>query len=39
MDLQTMIFKLQNYWARHHCVLANPYDVEKGAGTMNPATS
>ncbi len=38
MDLQTMIFKLQNYWARHHCVLANPYDVEKGAGTMNPAT-
>ena len=38
MDQHTMIFKLQNYWARHHCVLANPYDVEKGAGTMNPAT-
>ncbi|NLN07183.1 MAG: glycine--tRNA ligase subunit alpha [Firmicutes bacterium] len=38
MDVQTMILKLQNYWAGQKCVLAQPYDVEKGAGTMNPAT-
>ena len=38
MDFQTMVLKLQNYWARQKCVLARPYDVEKGAGTMNPAT-
>ncbi|HZK25629.1 MAG TPA: glycine--tRNA ligase subunit alpha [Oscillospiraceae bacterium] len=38
MDFQTMILKLQNYWARQNCVLAQPYDVEKGAGTMNPTT-
>ena len=38
VDVQTMILKLQNYWAGQKCVLAQPYDVEKGAGTMNPAT-
>ena len=38
MDFQTMVLKLQNYWARQKGVLAQPYDVEKGAGTMNPAT-
>ncbi|MDR3349355.1 MAG: glycine--tRNA ligase subunit alpha [Acidaminococcales bacterium] len=38
MDLQTMILHLQNFWSRQNCVLGQPYDVEKGAGTMNPAT-
>ena len=38
MDFQTMIGKLQNFWAKQNCILAQPYDVEKGAGTMNPAT-
>lgn len=38
MDFQTMILKLQSFWARQNCILAQPYDVEKGAGTMNPAT-
>lgn len=33
-----MILKLQNFWAKQDCVLAQPYDVEKGAGTMNPST-
>jgi len=33
-----MILKLQNYWSRQNCVLAQPYDVEKGAGTMSPFT-
>jgi glycyl-tRNA synthetase alpha chain len=38
MNLQTMILTLQNFWSQQNCVLAQPYDVEKGAGTMNPAT-
>lgn len=39
MNLQTMILTLQNYWAKQNCVLAQPYDIEKGAGTMNPSTT
>ena len=38
MNLQTMILKLQNFWAKQNCIIAQPYDVEKGAGTMNPST-
>lgn len=38
MDFQTMVLKLQSFWARQNCILAQPYDIEKGAGTMNPAT-
>lgn len=38
MDFQTIILKLQNFWAKQGCVMAQPYDIEKGAGTMNPST-
>jgi len=38
MHLQDMIMTLERFWAAQGCVLAQPYDVEKGAGTMNPAT-
>ncbi|HHY37242.1 MAG TPA: glycine--tRNA ligase subunit alpha [Firmicutes bacterium] len=38
MNLQDIILKLQNYWAGQNCIIQQPYDVEKGAGTMNPAT-
>ncbi len=38
MDFQTMVLKLQSYWSEQNCILLQPYDVEKGAGTMNPAT-
>lgn len=38
MNLQEMILTLQNYWARQKCIIAQPYDIEKGAGTMNPMT-
>ncbi|TCS94753.1 glycine--tRNA ligase subunit alpha [Hazenella coriacea] len=38
MNLQQMIWKLQEYWASQGCILVQPYDVEKGAGTMNPMT-
>jgi glycyl-tRNA synthetase alpha chain len=29
---------LQNYWANHGCIIQQPYDTEKGAGTFHPAT-
>ena len=38
MTFQEIILKLQNYWALQNCVIAQPYDVEKGAGTMSPYT-
>lgn len=38
MTFQEIILKLQNYWANYGCVLWQPYDIEKGAGTFNPAT-
>lgn len=38
MTFQEMILALQNYWSDNGCLIQQPYDVEKGAGTMNPAT-
>lgn len=38
MYFQDVILTLQKYWAENGCIIANPYDVEKGAGTMNPLT-
>ena len=38
MDFQTIILKLQKFWADQKCIMAQPYDIEKGAGTMNPST-
>ncbi len=38
MHLQDMIMKLEDYWAGAGCAVMEPYDVEKGAGTMNPNT-
>jgi glycyl-tRNA synthetase alpha chain len=35
---QEMIFALNQYWSQQGCVILQPYDMEKGAGTMNPAT-
>ncbi len=29
---------LQKFWVREGCLLWQPYDIEKGAGTFNPAT-
>ena len=37
-DFQEIILCLHRFWADRGCLLAQPYDVEKGAGTMNPAT-
>ena len=33
-----MILRLSQFWARQGCVLALPYDLEVGAGTMCPET-
>ena len=38
MYFQDLVLKLQTYWAGRNCILAQGYDMEVGAGTMNPAT-
>ncbi len=38
MYFQDIIGKLNNLWASYGCFIAQPYDIEKGAGTMNPHT-
>ncbi|MDD4658730.1 MAG: glycine--tRNA ligase subunit alpha [Eubacteriales bacterium] len=38
MNFQAMIFALNQYWSEQGCIVLQPYDLEKGAGTMNPAT-
>ena len=38
MNVQQLILALQGYWADYGCAIVQPYDVEKGAGTFNPAT-
>jgi glycyl-tRNA synthetase alpha chain len=38
MYLQDLILKLHEFWAKEGCVLHQPYDIEVGAGTFNPAT-
>jgi glycyl-tRNA synthetase alpha chain len=38
-DFQSLILRLQEYWARQGCAILQPYDVEMGAGTFHPATT
>jgi len=38
MNLQDIISTLEDYWKKEGCSLIQPYDMEKGAGTFNPAT-
>jgi len=35
---QDLVLALHGFWKAQGCVLAHPYDIEKGAGTFNPAT-
>ena len=37
--IQEMILLLNEFWNKQGCILMNPYDVETGAGTMNPMTT
>ena len=38
MNFQELILTLQKFWGDQGCIILQPYDMEKGAGTMNPAT-
>ncbi len=38
MTFQEVILRLERYWAELGCLIAQPYDIEVGAGTMNPHT-
>ena len=38
-SFQSLILKLQAYWADYGCVILQPYDLEMGAGTFHPATT
>lgn len=38
MYLQDLILKLHAFWSDQGCVIHQPYDIEVGAGTFNPAT-
>jgi glycyl-tRNA synthetase alpha chain len=38
ITFQSIIAKLNEFWAARGCLIAQPYDTEKGAGTMSPHT-
>lgn len=38
MTFQDVLLTLQGFWADRGCILVQPHDTEKGAGTFNPAT-
>jgi len=38
MFFQDIIQNLSNFWSEEGCLIMQPYDTEKGAGTMNPHT-
>ena len=38
LSFQDMIMTLQQYWAKHGCVVLQPLDMQVGAGTDHPAT-
>ncbi len=38
LDFQSIIMRLESFWAQHGCLIWQPYHTEVGAGTMNPAT-
>jgi len=38
LNFQDLIMTLNDFWSSRNCIIQQAYDVEKGAGTMNPAT-
>ncbi len=38
MTYQELVLALEQYWHDYGCIIQQPYDLEIGAGTMNPAT-
>jgi glycyl-tRNA synthetase alpha chain len=39
MTFQNIIFHLNDFWSRQGALVVQPYDIETGAGTYNPATT
>ena len=39
MNFQEIVMRLERFWAEQGCIIQQPYDIEVGAGTMNPATT
>ena len=37
-SFQSIIFQLQQFWAKNNCLILQPIDMEVGAGTFHPAT-
>jgi len=38
LTFQGLILALEQYWSGRGCLIQQPYDIEVGAGTFNPAT-
>lgn len=38
MNFQSVIATLHDFWAKEGCLIVQPYDTEKGAGTKSPHT-
>ena len=38
ITFQELVLNLSKYWSDCGCIIQQPYDIEKGASTMNPAT-
>jgi glycyl-tRNA synthetase alpha chain len=38
MTFQELLMTLEHFWAERGCIIQQPYDIEVGAGTFNPAT-
>jgi glycyl-tRNA synthetase alpha chain len=38
LTFQELILALHKFWTSRGCVMVQPYDIETGAGTFNPAT-
>ena len=38
ITFQSIISRLNEFWSDRGCLIVQPYDTEKGAGTMNPHT-
>src|SRR5947207_12897956 len=39
LSFQDIILRLLAYWKDQGCLVQQPYNIQVGAGTMNPATS
>ena len=38
MNFQELVLTLNKFWGEQGCIIHQPYDIEKGAGTMSPTS-